>query len=99
MHKWLLGVLLLPALAFAQPVTVEKKVPCDKVEKVIEELTKKHGEEPIWFGQAQDSKVAVLVNPKTSSWSVVQFNDKIGCVLEVGDGFQLRSGLVGGKSI
>lgn len=99
MRSFLLGVLLLPAVAFAQPVTVDKSVPCDKVERVIEELTKKHGEQPVWVGQAQDSRVTVLVNPQTQSWSVVQFNDKVACVLEVGEGFQLRQSISGGKSI
>lgn len=99
MRSFLLGVLLLPAVAIAQPVTVDKSVVCDKVEAVIEVLTKKYDEQPVWFGTAKDSKVGVLVNPKTSSWTVVQFNDKLACVLETGEGFQLRPGLFGGKAV
>ena len=38
MRKFLLGVLLLPALALAQPVTVEKPVQCEKAEIVIKGL-------------------------------------------------------------
>jgi hypothetical protein len=99
MRSFLLGVLLLPALAFAQPVTVEKTLPCDKVDSVIEQLTKKYEEQPVWFGTSGESRVGVLINTKTNSWTVIQFNDKIACVLEAGEGFQLRPGLVGGKSI
>lgn len=99
MRSFLLGVLLLPAVAFAQPVTVDKTIPCDKVDKVIEELTKKYGEQPIWFGKSNDTKVAVLVNTKNANWTVIQFNDKIACVLETGEGFQLRTDITGGKSV
>ena len=99
MRNLLLGVLLLPAIAIAEPVTVEKPVLCDKIENVLAEISKKHGEQPIWYGDTKDSKVAIFVNPEKGSWSVIQFNENLGCVLEVGEGFYLNTKVFGGKSI
>ena len=88
MRKLLLGVLLIPALLSAEPVQVEKKVACDKFDNVINALGKNHGEFPIWVSTGKESQVAVLVNPKSTSWSVIQYNAKVACVLETGEGFK-----------
>lgn len=96
MIKFLLGVLLLPAVAFAQPVTVDKPVTvnkpvlCSTVEVVFSELTKKYEEQPIWIGDKNDSKVVVFVNKSTSTWTVVQFDKKTACVLDGGENFQYK---------
>lgn len=95
MHKFLLGVLLIPALAFAEPVKVDKPVVCDTTQTVLDELTKKYGEAPIFMGKRKDSMVAVFVNSKTTTWTVVQFNDKIACGIDAGEGFQFRTDLIG----
>lgn len=95
MRSFLLGVLLLPAVAMAQPVTVEKTVVCDVSEKVISEITKKHGEQPIWIGNKPESKIGVLVNSKTATWTVIQFNNKLACVIDSGEGFQVRTESLG----
>ncbi len=87
MRKFLLGVLLLPALAQAQPVTVEKPVICEKTEKVIETLQKgQYKETPIWIGHDEKSKYALFANEKTKSWTIIQFNENIACILGVGEG-------------
>lgn len=98
MRKFLLGVLLLPVFAFAQPVTVEKKVVCDQADKMIEELTKKYKEKPLWFGDAQNSQVVVLLNLESKTWTVLQFNDKVACILESGEGFSAIQNINGWKS-
>jgi hypothetical protein len=86
MHKFILGVLLLPALAYAQPVTVEKPVICDTLKTVIETLTGTgYREQPFWAGNDETSRYILLVNEKTKSWTIVQFNNKIACVLGTGE--------------
>ena len=84
MHKFILAVLLLPALAYAQPVTVEKSVICDTPKTVIEALSGKHQEKPFWVGSDEKSRYVMMVNEETGTWSMVQFNDKIACVLGTG---------------
>lgn len=84
MHKFILAVLLLPALAYAQPVTVEKPVICDTPKKVIESLTGTHQEKPFWIGNDGKSRYVMLVNEDTGTWSIVQFNNNIACILGTG---------------
>ena len=86
MRNLILGVLLLPALAHAQPVTVEKPVICDTLKTVIETLTGTgYREQPFWAGNDETSRYILLVNEKTKSWTMVQFNNKIACVLGTGE--------------
>ena len=90
MRKFLLGVLLLPALAVAQPVTVEKPVICEKTEKVIDSLQKgQYKENPSWIGYDDKSKYALFVNEKTRTWTMIQFNENIACIIGVGEGSKL----------
>jgi hypothetical protein len=84
MYKFILGVLLLPALAHAQPVTVEKPVICDTPKVVIESLTGTHQEKPFWVGNDDKSRYIMLVNESTGSWTMVQFNNSIACILGTG---------------
>ncbi len=86
MHKFIFGVLLLPALAYAQPVTVEKPVICDNLKTVIETLTGKgYQEQPFWSGNDETSRYVLLANERTKSWTILQFNKNIACVLGTGD--------------
>jgi hypothetical protein len=84
MYKFIFGVLLLPALANAQPVTVEKPVVCDIPKTVIESLTGTHQEKPFWVGSDEKSRYIMLVNEETGTWTMVQFNNKIACILGTG---------------
>jgi hypothetical protein len=89
MRNLILGVLLLPALAYAQPVTVEKPIVCDTTEVVIETLTsKQYQEQPFWIGADKNSRYVMLVNEKTSTWSFVQLNENIACVLGTGEHYR-----------
>lgn len=86
MYKFILGVLLLPAVAVSQPVTVEKPVVCDTPKIVIETLTgKEYKEQPFWAGVDENSRYVMLVNEDTGTWSIVQFNKNIACILGTGN--------------
>ena len=86
MRNLILGVLLLPALAYAQPVTVEKPVICDTLKTVIETLTGTgYREQPFWAGNDETSRFILLANERTKSWTIVQFNNNIACVLGTGE--------------
>lgn len=86
MRNFLLGVLLLPALAQAEPVTVEKPVVCDKLVTVIEGLQKgQYKELPVWIGKDDRSNFSLFLNEKTKTWTMVQFNDSIACILGEGE--------------
>ncbi len=86
MYKLFLGVLLLPALATAQPVTVEKPVICDQTPRVLAALTSKDiKESPFWLGTDDLSRFSLFVNEQTGAWTFIQFNDKIACILGTGE--------------
>lgn len=92
MRQLLLGVLLLPALALAEPVEVNKKVLCDSAKDMISYFYKKYEETPLWMGEAENSKVMVLSNAKTQTWTIIQFNleNNVACMLEAGKGFKFK---------
>lgn len=90
MRNLILGVLLLPAFAQAQPVTVEKPVVCDKVKNVIEYLSGSDiQEQPFWVGIDKKSRYLMMVNKETNSWTIIQFNDQIACIIGSGENSKL----------
>ena len=93
MRKLLLGVLLLPALSFAEPVKVDKTVVCDSAKEMISHFETKYAERPLWVGAyAEDKNAAVLVNMETQTWSMIVFRmkDDIACLVESGKGFKFK---------
>ena len=76
----------------AQPMTTKKEVYCDKTSKLLVILNGDDFEEvPIWFGKG-DGKApnySLLVNQKTKSWTIIQFNNDTACVIGTGEGFDL----------
>ena len=50
-------------------------------------LLEQAGEKPIWVGKgdgADTSKTVILANEKTKSWTIVQFDKNMACVLGSG---------------
>ena len=92
MRKFLLGVLLLPALALAEPVTVEKKVVCDKASIMLPYIKEKYNEEPLWLGEDGQSSYALIVNQETQTWSMFQYSaeEDISCSIDSGTGFKFK---------
>lgn len=90
MKKLLFGVLLLPVLAFAQePVTVDKKVVCNWSRIILEALSKDFNEQPIWVGQGEGKTRYSVFSNNQGSWTIVQFNEEIACVVGAGTKNQL----------
>lgn len=90
MYKLILTILLMPAFAAAEPVTINKPVICDQTVNLIQYLAQEHGEVPVWLGTKEKSMTAILANPKTQSWTIVHFlgQEGIACVLETGTAFK-----------
>ena len=72
-------------VAYAQVITVEKPVVCSDLKIVIENISKEYQEEPIWRGKDSLSRYVLTLNKKTGTWTIVQYNDKLACVLGTGD--------------
>lgn len=72
-------------VAYAQVITVEKPVVCSDLKTVIENISKEYQEEPTWSGKDSQSRYVLTLNKKTGTWTIVQYNDKLACVLGTGD--------------
>lgn len=74
----------------SESFTVNKPVFCSDVKSIIEFLTGEgYREQPYWVGKDEKSKYIMLVNQKTKTWSMVQFNDQVACVIGAGEGSRL----------
>jgi hypothetical protein len=72
-------------VANAQIFSTEKPVLCSDPKTIIESVSKDYQEEPFWVGKDDQSRFVMMVNKKTGSWTFIQFNDKIACVLGTGN--------------
>jgi len=78
-------------IAYAtQPFTVEKPVVCSDVKTIIEFVSgQEYREVPAWVGKDETSKFVMMANEKTKTWTLVQFNDQVACVLGSGTDGQI----------
>ena len=89
MFKWLIFGIILSGAVFAQSVTMQKSVECTDTETLFRGLIgSDYKEKPIWLGIESGDKVSkytLFVNEETKSWPLIQFNEKIACVLGTGE--------------
>jgi hypothetical protein len=88
-YYFLLPVMLVIGLAVAQSVTVQKPIECADTATLLRGLSgSDYKEKPIWWGiepGATVSRYSLFVNEETKSWTLIQFDEKIACVLGTGD--------------
>jgi hypothetical protein len=88
-YYFLLPVMLVLGLAVAQSVTVQKPIECADTATLLRGLSgSDYKERPIWLGidpSSTVSKYSLFVNEETKSWTLIQFDDKIACVLGTGE--------------
>jgi hypothetical protein len=67
---------------------VNKPVVCGPIETILKHLTGPDVREmPFWTGK-DDSRIGeymVLINPKDDTFTIIQFSDKIGCIVGMGN--------------
>lgn len=78
-------------VAHAQLREYERRLNCGETQFVMTVLTKNAQERPIWSGADPQTgtQTSVLVNTKTLTWTVVQYDHKMACVLQSGEGFRI----------
>jgi len=88
-YYFLLPVMLVLSLAVAHSVTMQKPVECADTEILFRGLIgSNYKEKPIWMGIESGStlsKYSLFVNEKTKSWTLIQFDEKIACVIGTGE--------------
>ena len=81
--------MLVLGIAVAQSVTVQKPIECADTATLLRGLSgSDYKERPIWWGiepGATVSRYSLFVNEETKSWTLIQFDEKIACVLGTGE--------------
>lgn len=63
-----------------------KRVACSEPKIVFKVLQEEYGEVFLMVGEVHGGKtaIAVFANPKSGSWSIVEYNEKQACVINSG---------------
>ena len=81
--------MLVLGLAVAQSVTVQKPIACADTATLLRGLSgSDYKEKPIWWGIEPGvtlPRYSLFVNEETKSWTLIQFDEKIACVLGTGE--------------
>lgn len=97
MRKLLTALVLLVvgAVAQAEPRILNKQVMCDDRDTVFKSIVEDFGETPQWTGQSSQYKtnIVLTVNLKTRSWTLIEYDSTMACVLAVGENSDSRWGI------
>jgi hypothetical protein len=82
-------LLVMSTMVFAEPVQVNKPVVCGNTADVMKELKDDYKEYPVFLGQTKDTSVSVslfvnLDDKKDKSWTLIEFNESVACVISMG---------------
>ena len=85
------ALVLISSVAHAQLSEYDRRLTCGETRFVITALTKAAQEKPIWSGTDPETgtETMILQNTRTLTWTVVQYDQKMACVLHSGTGFRI----------
>lgn len=92
----LAAVLLLVSVTPGAQTTASKPVVCGPVTEVIAELrSEQFNEQPIWYGadSASGTHFSLFTNIKSRTWTFIQFDKDIACILGTGSGSKVTTGI------
>jgi hypothetical protein len=81
-----LALLALTVHVHAEPFRSELPIVCDDTQSILRELAQDYKETFAWGGEhANDgSRLALFVNTKTGSWTLLKMTKRVSCILGVG---------------
>jgi hypothetical protein len=77
-------VFLIIASSYAQSFQAEKPVICTDIKVLFEGLKEKYDEELFWSGVGPENKFVLMVNTRTRTWTMIEFNNNVACVIGEG---------------
>lgn len=85
----LISIIMMSLLCFtasAEPTIMGKKVVCDDKNTVFKIISEKFNEVPQWWGQSpqHNTQSILTVNNTTGTWSLIEFNETIACIVSEG---------------
>jgi len=87
-RKLVFLIALFSSMLYAQEVIhLTKEMKCSNADFIMSEFTLKYGESPIWVGKTdRGTHITLLVNKTKKTWTVVEYDARLACVLGVGEG-------------
>ena len=78
---------LTSSIANAQAIIdLTKAMKCSDAQSVMDYFTKEHKETPIWVGRTVfGSHITLLVNKEKLSWTMIEYDAKLACVIGAGE--------------
>jgi len=85
-NSLLFALLVACSASLAEPFQYEKPTWCDDHKVVVEALKSRYNETVVWFGKdlENDSHYAMTTNVNEGTWTLIQTNGKVACVLGAG---------------
>lgn len=88
MHKTIITLaLLISTTTFAQElINLTKTMSCSEAEYVMKHFADKYKEKPVWVGKTTNgTHVTLMVNKDNRSWTLIEYDSRIACILGAGD--------------
>ena len=78
---------LTSSIANAQEIIdLNKAMKCSDPQKVMNYFVDIHKETPIWVGKSvHNSYITLLMNKETRSWTMIEYDARLACVLGAGE--------------
>ena len=78
---------LISSIAHAQQIIdLNKAMKCSDAQVVMNYFVDKHKETPVWVGKTvHNSHITLLMNRETRSWTVIEYDTRLACVLGAGE--------------
>ena len=83
---FVLAVMFAGTIQAQQIIDLTKPMKCSDPQNVMNYFADKHKELPVWVGKTvHNTHIALLANKETRSWTMVEYDSKLACVLGAGD--------------
>jgi hypothetical protein len=78
---------LISLIAHAQQIVdMQKQIKCSDAQTVMNYFSMNYQEAPLWVGKTNTgTHITLLVNRETRSWTLIEYDGNIACVLGAGD--------------
>ena len=78
---------LVGSIAHAQEVIdLNKPLKCSDAQAVVKYFVETHKETPVWVGKSvHNTQITLMMNKETRSWTLIEYDSKLACVLGAGE--------------
>lgn len=92
MRKIIVALLFsISSIVNAQVISINKPVQCGPTELILSAV-ETFNEKPLWIGNGdKETKLLIFVNYSTTTWTLVEMDKTVACVLAIGQGFGILS--------